>query len=185
MPTGTYNISRLLRELGLKNVAEMPLRESIQPVIPLASMAGQVPVHVGSVALSGGVASAAAAQRSAFQLQILDPGGAVLQWVHDLSDNVSGIFTSETPLVWSTGPTLTRVVQFNNGVPSPSIMNMGAVAGGALLTDPEIGELMPVAQFAPLYIPRGHYLQIIDTATNDEFRLTVCWCGITATEGGD
>lgn len=185
MPTGSYNISRLIAELGFKNVAEMPVLPSIQPTIPLASMAGQVPVHVGSVALGGGVASAVVGQRSAFQLQVLDPGGAVLQFIHDITVNASGIFVSDTPLVWATGPTPTSVQQFNNGPPSPSLVSLGAVAGGAALTDPEVTVNFPVAQFAPLYIPRGSYLQLIDSATNKEYRTTICWCGITATEGGD
>lgn len=186
MPAGSYNVSRLIRELGFKNVAEMPVRESIQPVIPLGSMAGQVPVHVGSVAVFGGQTTAVAGQRSSFQLQCLDPGGGILMGLSEVTTNIFMLARLATaPLVWATGPTTLPPQQFNNEIPTASVAELGNIAATFGLQAPPLFSNWPVPTFAPLFVPRGTFVQAQTEGTNVAARCLFLWCGITATEGGE
>lgn len=184
MPTGTYNISRLIRELGLKNVAEMPVRESVQPVMPLATMHGQVPVHVGGVAVWGGARTAVVGEFSTFQIQCLDPGGGILQWVKQVGTATLVWELTAASQIWLTGPSTLQRQDFTNN-PSPSVAEIGTIAAAGAATLPEMGEQIPNSNFAPLYVPRGSFVRFTQSASNVTLRMCFGWCGITATEGGD
>lgn len=185
MSGGAFNISRLIRELGLKN-AEIPVIESIQPTMPLASMAGQVPVHVGAVAMGGGYSAATAAEHSAYQIQVLDPGGLVIQWISALDITATFMVTVQPiPIPWLTrGPVALTVQQFNNGNPTLSQLDVGTAAA-PVTTVPAFRREILACPFAPLFVPRGSYLWVVRETPNSAAWLSLCWCGITASEGGD
>ena len=86
MAQGAFNVSKLIEQLGLKNVLDMPVRENIQPVIALDSMAGFVPANIGRRFLAGGIPPANVAEFSTFELISLDPGGCVVFGLHQRAD---------------------------------------------------------------------------------------------------
>lgn len=183
MGTGTYNVSRFLRELGLKNVAEMPVRETVQPVLPLGSMYGQVPVHVASVCMWGGIGIPVGGTFTRYEITCLDPGGGILQAVWQVAPVLSfEIQLTTTPVGWDVGPTLLAPVHFTNE-PTPSIANIGNTAAGVGIDHPRFDFEVGRSAFAPLFVPRGSQVQIVSEALNVGARVNFLWCGITATEG--
>lgn len=185
MPTGSYNVSRLLEELGLKNVLEMPVRPEIQPVIQLDSMAGQVPAHVGSVALIGGQTGAQAGELSIMDLNVLDPGGGILMFVNRRTLNTFyEIRLSTVPTAFATvGPTRLTNLNFTNGPPTPSFADVGSTLEAATGITFQFGDSgFGWSGYAPLYVPRGTHLKISTLGVTQELRIGLGWCGITATE---
>jgi hypothetical protein len=185
MPQGTFNFNRLTRALGLKNIIEMPISPVIQPVIPLDVAKGQVPAHVGSVAMSGGVVGPQVGEQSAIELLSLDPGGIVIQWFSQTSGIAVGIVLEEAATVWGTlGPTPATILQFNNDNPTVSLLTLGTTLAVAPPTNPfVIQDGIRFADYAPLYVPRGFRLKIITSIANTLMLASIVWCGITASEG--
>lgn len=187
MPQGNFNVSRLLRRLGHKNQLEMPVLETIQATIPLASMAGQVPVHVGGVTIGGGNSSSAIAEYSGFQLHSLDPGGLVVQWIHNDANISFYMGLSDTATTWLSGAGICVPLNFTNN-PSVSVLEFGNAASPVSSLAPQFkgqGLLVPSGDFAPLYVPRGSYLTMLSKSSNTSVRMSFCWCGIMATEAGE
>lgn len=189
MPQGSLNWTRFVRTLGLKNIVEMPIRETIQPVIPLDVGRGQIPVHSGSLAWAGGKANAAVAEYSCFELVSLDPGGIVILWVQCQSNVTWAPAVSAVPVTWGiVGPTDLPPVQFTD-TPSISTMTSGteAVPAFSLTTSPRMRGISEVygGGFAPLHLPHGRRFTAYNTAANGTWYFTVGWCAITATEGGE
>lgn len=184
MPTQSFNVSRLLTALGKKNIIEMPVADTIQPTLPLGSMYGQVPVHMGSVAVAGSIVSAVVGENSSFELQCLDPGGLIIQWIIRGESTSLSFQVSDTALVWLTGGAAVVNQDFTRE-PSRSVMRSGNIAGIAVSNIPQLGEYIPEARFAGLYLPRGRFFQMTTGTNNSQRKATICWCGITASEGGD
>ncbi len=178
MPQSSFNISRLISRLGLKNIIEMPVRGDIQATIPLTTMYGQVPVHVAGSALAGGVGPSAVGEYTAFELQCLDAGGLVLNWTYS---DIMAIRISETPLVWLSGPTNLPLQHFSSE-PSASLCRMGTMAAISWNVYPPVTLNCSVSDFAPLYVPRGSFVQMWTGTANQSRRVTFCITGISATE---
>lgn len=188
MPVGSFNVSALLRQLGHKNVIQMPVRDDIQATMPLASMAGQVPVHVGGCAVFGCFQTAIAAEGGALEVVCLDPGGGILQWIES-SSGPFRLTIGTAPAVWLTGPTPAVPQHFTND-PTATTAQFGTVAILAFPTDIPyfIGGGaggVPNSAFAPMYVPRGSRVLVQASAVNAIFAGNVGWCGIQATEGGE
>lgn len=185
MPQGSFNISRLLRELGLKNIIEMPVSETIQPVLPLASMLGEVPVHVAGAAIFGGSQAQVAAEWGVLELQCLDPGGAVLLFILQAAFNLQvRIEMDTTPTTWLTGPTALPPLNFTAN-PTLSVANKGTRVAGPSSIIPEFGIGFPAQDFGAFLIPRGSFLRLASTTANQVLAGSIAICGIAATEGGD
>lgn len=181
MPQGSYNITRLLREWGLKNVVEMPLRETVQPTLNLDAMKGQYPVHVGGVAMFGGFVAAVGGEHAGMEIQCLDPGGGILMGVDSAGTLTLELELSPTPVVWATGPTAQPAQQFNNNATVSLSLQGNRVAGPSLVI-PRINSQQIASSFAPLYVPRGAFLQLFSDTANSARGFAVAWCGILATE---
>ncbi len=78
MPEGSLNIGRLVQQLGLKNVRELPVEPSIQPVIIAAQASDLVAPLTPPQAWSGREQAAVVGEHGAMQLLVLNAGGA---WV--------------------------------------------------------------------------------------------------------
>lgn len=183
MPQGSFNVSRLLEELGLKNIIEMPVRTEIQPTLNLNSMAGQVPVHNGGCALFGAVQSAVAGEASALSVSSLDPGGCVLNWAF-LPNTPFYVQIIEGPPTWLTGPTECTAQNFTVD-PIDSRVWRGTVAAFTSTILPFFSGpiTLPNTHFAPLLIPKGFTLNFIVAAANLAYSgLSVCLTGIKATQ---
>jgi hypothetical protein len=184
MPQGAFNVSRLLRELGLKNIIEMPVRTEIQPTINLDSMAGQIPVHVGGVAIMGGKAQANALEASAFKLTCRDPGGGILMSIQRGASSIlrMDLFDGASQTAWgAAGPVPMKVLNFTNN-PTRSILESGSWAVTAGADAIEIAQFVGAPDYAPLYIPPGGVLELSGNVVNSSRTLTLLYCGITATE---
>lgn len=180
MPANSYNISRLIAELGLKNVTELPLAERIQPVISLDSMRGQVPLHQGPVGLFGGLTATSLLEYSLFELISLDPGGLVICFMyHSL---LSGFISVRTDvLAWGAfGPTPHPAQQFGN-TPVASLVNSGTTLVVPSVDEPIIGQL-EAGSYAPLYVPRGSRAVFQTLSINTAFNFGIQVMGITATQ---
>ena len=175
----------MLAELGLKNVLELPLAKTIQATMPLGSLAGQVPAHVGSSVIWGGLQGAVVGQVSTFELHCLDPGGGVFNWWHQSSfQNICTMALQTVETVWLTGPFACNPMQMNNN-PSVSRFSRGTNAVIHTAADPEIQLPMPSSNYAPMYIPKGSFLTISPASTTAAMRFVMSYTGITATEGGE
>jgi hypothetical protein len=183
VPQTSFNISSLIARLGLKNIVEMPPRLDIQATIPLGTMYGQVPVHVAGVALIGGYQASVVGEQVMFELQCLDAGGGVLQAVaFDSAVRVYRMIISTTPVVWDTGPVAMDTQQFSNE-PTLSVGRSGARIAALTADYPTIINRTCPTPFAPLYVPRGQYIQVQNNIANLDSACTFYWCGISATEG--
>jgi len=185
MPQGSFNVSRLLRRAGLKNVVEMPVLETIQPVMPLGTMYGQVPVHVPPMSMIGGLPGPTVGEESVIDIHSLDPGGLIVQSFREFTANVITVTIRAAPFVFITqGPILlVHQVMSNEGAPL-STVNIGTGTGltGQL---PNFLEIGPGQGFAPIFIPRGQHMILSMETANLLLRHSMVLIGLPATEGGE
>lgn len=183
MPSGNFNISRLISELGLKNVSEMPPAQHIQTVIPLDTMRGQVPLHQGPVGLFGGATPNAAAEFSAFEIVSRDPGGCVITWLHQITPVVTlSIIMPQIPVIWGAfGPVNLPAQNFGSD-PIQSTVAVGTIITGAPLQRPLFTDI-PAGMYAPLFLPPGTRVLVQNVIANTLFWFTLALMGIQASEG--
>jgi hypothetical protein len=181
MPQGSYNVSRLLQELGLKNVVEMPIADNIQTVLPLPTMAGHVPQHNGRVALFGGVQGGVVGEFSLFDIHCLDPGGGiVLGAASDLAPK--DVILRPTPPTWGgVGPVAVPASDYTND-PTVSVCTKGSQVAAVGFTAPRMYQSIQPSPLAQLYVPRGQHFRILSTTVNAQVSLHIQWIGIGATE---
>jgi len=180
---GAYNVSKLIEQLGLKNIVEMPVRENIQPVIALESMSGYVPANIGRRFLAGGIPPSNIAEFSTFELVSLDPGGTVIFGLVQAAAFASQLVTvSQTPpVVWGlSGPVVHNIQQFGSE-PSLAQLNTGTTAVGPGILDP-IFDLMGSGWNVPMFLPHGQRMLIVARASNTAFNLTIQAMGIAASQ---
>lgn len=185
MPTGNYNVSRLLAELGHKNQIEMPVSKTIQVTMPLDSMVGQVPVHVAGMTVAGGWVGAQAGEYPTIELQALDPGGAVLMFTQQNTATDVSWQVVPGPTTWLTGPGVMTNLDFTNS-PSVSVVRNGTSAAVVNTFLPRFQKgWFNFGGFAPLLIPRGQTLRIVGNTANVSTYYVIGFCGIAATENGE
>jgi hypothetical protein len=182
VPTGSYNVTRLLAELGLKNVIEMPVAPTIQPTIPLDTLRGNVPLLQRSVAVYGGTVAAVALEFSAIRVVSLDPGGVSLEWFAQ---------PSGLPLTFTlrVDPLVTGVL--NNAVAHPpqifgndpviSTVTSGSLVGAPIAALPIIIDI-PISAHGRLHLPRGFQLTLEDDVVNSNSVFGLCLSTFGATE---
>lgn len=185
MPTGNFNVSRLLAQLGHKNVIEMPVSKNIQATLPVASMAGQVPVHPAGVTMAGGYQVATVGEYTVYEIQSLDPGGFV--WQFSESKTATDVVLAVTPnkiAYLTAGPIVHPNVNFTSNFSLSRMTSGTTVLPGSTTTKPRFGanEFFNWNGFAPFLVPRGMNLQIHCVSANTALYLTCGWCGIAATE---
>lgn len=184
MPTNSFNVSRLLEELGEKNIIEMPVSKTIQPVIALDTMRGQVPLHQSPIALFGGFVAATLGETSAFEITSLDPGGVNLIWFNN-SEAVGGpvnvnVNTTGTPLAFlAVGPTVHPPTNF--GVDAILSTVLSGTAAAITNVTARVLQINP-GTYAPLHIPRGQRCIFRTAVFNQNLSWGICLQAINATE---
>jgi len=183
MPQGSFNISRLINELGLKNVIGMPVSERLQVVLPLDTMQGQVPLHQGPVAMFGGQLPGVVGEFTTWEVQSLDPGGCIVeQVIQDAAIVTTYELTAPaTPTAFDTGPAFLPPVQFG-ATPLLSTVRFGQTIAGVGATGPRFQSLLQLRPAARLFIPRGEVRVFKSFAANTAITLAVTLSGITASE---
>ena len=180
MPEGSYNVSQLLRELGVKNVTEMPVLQDIVPVIPLSTMRNVVPLHQGPVALFGGNLTSVLAEFCTLEIVSLDPGGCIIQWFRDASLVIYEIERLAAPVVWAASGPLVVPAQNFGTTDLMSVVNRGTIAA--------ISPGLPAmtagfdAIQAPLFLPRGARARITNVVPNSPFSSNLCLAGVMASQ---
>jgi len=76
VPEGSFNIGRLVAQLGLKNVRELPIAENIQPVMIAGQGGDLVAPLIPPQAWAGREIIAVIGEHAAIQLQVFGTGGA-------------------------------------------------------------------------------------------------------------
>lgn len=189
MPQGTFNVRRVIENLGHKNQAEMPVSLNVQATLPLQSMYGQVPVHVAGVAMFGANAPAVAGESSQLRITCMDPGGAIVQFCHVATNNQNIYLSIHDPggIAWgATGPVNVPAFDYTNQ-PTRSTAAYGSLA---ILFDPlrpmfgthNESNILQGGAFAPWYVPRGKVLVIANATANFSTSFVVGWVGIGASE---
>jgi hypothetical protein len=183
MPTGSYNVSKLLGQLGHKNQIEMPVSKNIQVTLPLESMSGQLPVHnYGSVML-GMQTGAVSGEFGMLAIQSLDPGGFVVEQIYNPSNVKFYIHVQDAaPVFVTTGPLSCSPQNFSSE-PSVSIGTYGTTATQNNTGVPQF-YTRPILNgtFAPLIVPRGKWLLLGSGSANTVVACMVQGCGIGATQ---
>jgi len=131
--------------------------------------------------MMGGFVAAQVGEFAGMEIQCLDPGGGIVMGIDSAGTLTLELELSQTPVVWATGPTTQLIQQFNNNA-TVSVSLQGNRVAGPALTIPRINSQQIASSFAPLYVPRGAFLQLFSDAANTARGFAVAWCGILATE---
>ena len=78
MPQQGFNFQELVRQLGLKNVDELPVVHALTPVINVGDGSGLTSPLLPPSAFAGGVQAVVAGERASLQLLSLGVGGIIL-----------------------------------------------------------------------------------------------------------
>jgi len=178
MGTGSFNISRLIAELGLKNVPDMAIVERIQPVVNVGDLAGQTPPHVPPSAIFGETAPGAVAQRAFLEIQCLSPGGAFVDWITIDGAPLALMRTAATAVI-PAGTIITAFPTSRDTVVSIARIAAAATTGirGAVLTDVRTPSLS-----RPIFVRRGDFFVLEAGSDDQNFRFGIGWREVPATE---
>jgi len=180
---GAFNVSQLIRELGLTSVSKEDMRvlETIQPTLLVGDMSNVTPPHVGPSALFGAVTVGAVAEVGIFELRCLAPGGGFVEWIMFATDATGGRF---------------RISLTSSGVATP-VVSAGQMSRDAVVSNAFQGSVPPtglpavtivanIDQFrfghTPLFVPRGSFFQIESTVLNTIAILGIGWREVPASE---
>jgi hypothetical protein len=78
MSNGTFNLTELYRQLGIKN-PEPGVRETVQPVLIVGDLSGLTPLHVPPTGLYGGAIISVGGEYSKIQVTSRAPGGSEIR----------------------------------------------------------------------------------------------------------
>lgn len=180
MAEGQFNIVEFANRIGLKNIRDMPVAESLMPVIVTGDLSGLVPAFrapgaiVGASSVAGGVGNF-----RVYELQSLGLGGCLVDYW-----NLNGGFR----FVISIGPPVLSGAALPNQVSSNvaplSVMRQGvtAVAPGIDLPTITSNDLQSLDM--PWYIPRGSVLRFTCNAANTANIFHLAFRDVPASEHG-
>lgn len=163
---GSFNISQLVRELGLKAVSAEDLRilETIQPVLIAGDLSRTTPPHEQPAALLAARTDGAIGRRGMFEVQCLAPGGAFVGWiVFSTLGTTSQIRVVTTP---SGVATVSPGAGQLSRAPIRSILRIGDVPATGAPSLVLTSGFTAQAGFADLYVPNGAFFQIEHATDN-------------------
>ncbi len=98
MAQGAFNVTALIRELGLQAVEPdvMEVLRRIQPVITVGDLSDVTPPHVAPTAIFGSLSLSAAGTNGTVALQCLAPGGGFIEWVTIQSTTANALMSVRT-----------------------------------------------------------------------------------------
>jgi len=177
-----FNVSDLIRRLGLKNVSGLPIEERITPTVNVGSLEGLTPSLVPPSALFADTTAAVAARVGLVEVQSLSPGGL---WIENVFFNAA--FTSalvyslrQVPDLSFTGALTATIVASNE--PFVSQVFMGDIAPSGLRGLTVTLNPDPRGNFGPWYIPRGDVFRLEGTVVNQIFGWGIFIREVPATE---
>lgn len=165
---GAFNVSALIRQLGLKAVSGEDLRvlETIQPVLPVGDLAGLTPAHVPPSAMFGDFVAGGVGTNATMEIQSLAPGGLFVDWLI-VGPSTSFVGWSVTTVTHAAGlPVLASAGQLSNE-PIESVVRSGAIAavgGNSVAADSINGGTFFPAH--PWFVPRGSFFSMQSAVAN-------------------
>jgi len=156
MPQGTFNVSRLIAELGLQQIKgdEMRVLETIQPVMNVGALSDVTPPHVAPSAMFGGFAASGPGVAGTVQLQCLAAGGGFIEWLTIQSTTTAvSIRVLDTPITGMTPFANAGRLSRDPVVSIAAVASIAALGGSSILLD----ESTNFFSFQPrsLFVPRG------------------------------
>jgi len=185
MPEGSLNIGELARQAGLKNVRDLPVIQSIQPVITGPDASGIMPPLLPPEMWVGGAEGIEALERPAFQIRSLGPGGCFIDEMHlHLIGDLNGArfqiaLDGVDPLLAPLAGLALVPQNFGVGTVRTTVI-MGVTLTVPLANLPSIGPPVANGEYAywplkPFFLPRGSLftLQGRDVNTHMNFAVRI------------
>jgi len=153
MPEGAFNVVEFARQMGLKNVREMPIIERIQPVISVGDMEGLTPAQAPPSGVVGKNELGVPTRFGALSIKSLAPGGTRILWI-----SVAGSLTWSMRIVDGNQGFFVGIGGPGSGPPiqiashtAPQVQIGAGTTGAAMIGDlPSFGSLpSPVTFGAP------------------------------------
>jgi len=181
---GAFNVSRLIRELGLQVLGAddlMRVRTEIQPVMAVGDLSDVTPPHVAPTALFGRTLLSGGGNTWKFEVQCLAPGGGFCEWIM-YNGVANALMRVGLTTITAGGVVVPNVGQLSRD-PIVSIVraadSVPAGLPGAILSG--AGEFYPMAP-RPMFIPRGSFLQFEAGALATVGNLSFVWREVPASE---
>jgi hypothetical protein len=170
----------------MKNIVEMPVQTSIQPVIALETMRGQVPLYQAPVAMFGGLIAAFLAEFGTLDVASLDPGGCIVKFFQQgisVGQPVTmSIITTGTPVVFAgVGPTLLAPQTFGETPPLTTVTT-GTVIGAPPTFTPTILDMTGAWDSTALWLPKGARMVMTALIANQSIRFGIAIQAIEASQ---
>jgi len=175
MPEGAFNIIEFARQMGLKNVREMPIVERIQPVISVGDMEGLTPAQQAPSGVVGKIEPAVAARFGSVSIKSIAPGGmrilwcsgSGIEWHFRIIAGNQGFFGGLVP----NSPAFSVASQ----VAPEALVNSGTTGAMSSGDNPCFSSIPSPIQFGDpptgLYVPRGFDFEMYTSVAN----VTFCW----------
>ncbi len=180
MPATTFNITQLIRELGLKNVDSMDVVERLQPVVTVADLSDLTPAHQAPKALFGAFIAAVVAERFVMEVQCLAPGGLFVDWLaYDSTGNLR--ISINATAVAGALPVVAPVGQASRD-PVRSIVREGTLPGAVVPGMIVRNEHTFPAGSIGLFVPRAQFFLIQSASTNIQGDIGFTFWEVPATE---
>lgn len=176
MGEGQFNIADFIRRIGLKNIREMPVIESVQPVSVVGDQSGLTPRYEAPSGYFGGNVGPVAGQRAIMELTSLGLGGCVVKAF--VVQSIANIITQIGDPVIATAATLAGLT--SNETPL-SLGRLGnAVAPGGVNAFLRPDQVYPIE----FYLPRGQAFRLLPDTDNVSIFGTVWFADVPASEHG-
>lgn len=178
MSRGSFNVAELLRQLGLKSARDLPVLETVQPVLPVGDASGLSPSLIAPIAWAGGEVAAVAGQYGAFQVSGRGAGGTWIRQFTTSAPGTSGLWrlnvSSTDPLAGGIATALPLLDMAAN--PVQSVVRKGTSA--TLLpaaTTPSWNQIAATTftMIDPVYLLPGSILTIEQATVNAVFYFSV------------
>ncbi len=182
MPTSAFNISRLIAELGLKDIRDIPLVERIQPVLTVGDLTAQTPPHVAPSAIFGELISQVVAENGVFEIQCLSAGGGFVDWISVASTAVN-LHIKVRPTAIAASEAIVQPLGLTSRDPILSVARQGTILPsgdrGAVASQSAL-----FMGFAPrsIFVPRGSFFSLEGGTVNSGFFFGVGWREVPASE---
>jgi len=159
---GAFNISELVRELGLTAVTSEDLRvlQTIQPVLNVGDLSDVTPPHVAASSMFGFTVTAAGGLLATMELQCLAPGGCFIEWIVVVSTTNVGMRVTTAAI--AAGQAVVAPAGQTSRDPIVSVVRQGDVAAPGIAEAVVFGATSFDMSFGPnpIFIPRASFFSL-------------------------
>ena len=182
MPQGSFNISQWIRQLGLKNVTEMPVLERLTPVVQAGNLEGWTPRHEPPTRMATIDLNAVAGQVAAFELQSTALGGSLVVLLRDFISVLWNVRAAST--LFPAGGALSPLTELSNEAGVAVVRQVNRVA--TLASPPDAVYAFDAWRAHPaIYVPRGQFFAVESLFVNVILLASMIWVDFPASEGAD